>query len=209
MDTFANSLVERLLQTGFDGKSRFDSAHEIARSALQDNGGDPERAVDAVIATHRKLAASAGFVTGVGGLVTMPVAVPANVMGFYLLSTRMTAAIAAIRGYDIDQREVRSAVLLTLIGTDAGEVMKKAGLTATGGITGVATRKLPPAALMILNKAVGFRLASRLGGQVLARLGKSIPLAGGFIGAGVDLFLLNRIASNARDELTPRRSITS
>lgn len=204
LDELSTSLVQRLLQTGFDGKSRFDSAHEVARHALAEAGGDPERAIEEVISQHRKLAATNGFVTSVGGLVTMPVALPANVVGFYLLATRMTGAIAQLRGYDIDQPEVRTAVLLIFVGTDANDVLAKAGVRTTGGIAGMATRKLPPTVLMMVNKGVGFRLVSRLGGKVLARIGKSVPLAGGFIGAGLDLVLLNRIAGGARDQFPPR-----
>lgn len=203
LDSAATTLVERLLSSGFDGRAQFHPAAQVAREALADEGGDPEKAIADTVAAHRKLAATNGFVTGLGGLFTMPVALPANVLGFYLVSTRMVAAIAAERGYDIDRPEVRSAVLLTLIGTDADDVLKKAGLAGTGGLTGMATRKLPPAALMIVNKAVGFRLLSQVGTKALARLGKAVPFAGGVIGAGLDVLLLNRIAANAKEQFPP------
>ena len=44
---------------------------------------------------------------------------PANVLEFYLLATRMVASIASVRGYDIKQPEIRSAILLTLIDAEA------------------------------------------------------------------------------------------
>lgn len=203
----STQLVERLLQVGFDGRMRFDSAADVAKAARDAHPGDPEAAIAEVVAQHRKLAATSGFLTSVGGLVTLPVAIPANVFGFYTVATRMTAAIAAIRGYDIDLPELRSAVLLTLVGTDAGDVMAKAGVASTGRLAGMATRKLPPAALMVVNKAVGFRLVSRVGGQALARVGKAVPVMGGVVGAGVDLMLLNRIARNAREQFPPSRSL--
>lgn len=207
LDALSTHLVERLLKTGFDGRMRFDSARAVAKGALDAQNGDAERAVADVVAAHRKLAATSGFLTSVGGLITLPVAIPANVVGFYTLATRMTAAIAAIRGYDINRPELRSAVLLTLIGTDAGDVMAKAGVTTTGGLAGMATRKLPPAALMMVNKAVGFRLVSRMGGRVLARAGKAVPLVGGAVGAGLDVVLLNRIARQAREQFPPVRPL--
>ncbi len=49
-----------------------------------------------------------GFVTGLGGFVTMPVALPVNIAEFYVQATRMVGAIATLRGYDV-QRAGRCA----------------------------------------------------------------------------------------------------
>src|SRR5690606_10576909 len=96
----AAGLVTTLLESGIDGRGPFDSAEEVAAQALASEG-TPERAIKKVVATHTRLAAIEGFVTGLGGFVTLPVALPANVVGFYLLATREVAAIAKLRGYDI------------------------------------------------------------------------------------------------------------
>lgn len=207
LDAAATSLVERLLHSGFEGWKSFDSARSIAESALRKHHGDQAKAIDEIVALHRKLAATNGFVTGLGGLFTMPVALPANVLGFYLLATRMCAAIAVVRGYDIDQRTLRSAVLLTLIGTDANDVLSKAGVATTGRMASLATKRLPPAVLMVINKAVGFRLIGQLSTKVLARASKVIPVVGGVVGAGLDLLLLNRIAKNAQDQFPPNSPV--
>ena len=52
---------------------------------------------DDIIGAHLRLAAGNGFVTGLGGFVTLPIALPANVAGFYIVATRMAGAIAAVR----------------------------------------------------------------------------------------------------------------
>ena len=59
----------------------------------------------------------------------MPVSLPANVLGFYTLATRMVAAVAELRGYDVDTRCTRAAVMLSLVGGDAEELMRKAGVS--------------------------------------------------------------------------------
>lgn len=203
MDQLATNLVERLLVFGFEGKAGFDSAARVAEEALKKHGGDRDKAVAEIVADHRKLAATEGFVTGLGGLLTMPVALPANVIGFYLVATRMVAAIAKVRGHDIDRQELRSAVLLTLVGTEANDLLQKAGVVTTGRLAGMAAQKLPPAALMVVNKAVGFRLLGQVGTKLLPKLGKGIPFVGGVIGAGLDVMLLNRIAGKAKEEFGP------
>ena len=87
----ASAFVEKLLSIGFDGSGRFDSAHEVAEAA-QRRRSDPERVVEDLVAQHTRLAATSGFVTGLGGFAVMLVALPANVAGFYVIATRMALA---------------------------------------------------------------------------------------------------------------------
>ena len=114
----ATRLVQNILDLGIDGKGWFHSAEKVAGHALAAHP-DPEAAVDAIVRQHVRLGAASGFVTSVGGSITLPVALVANVLGFYLIATRMTAAIAEVCGYDLRQEEIRTAVLLALVGADA------------------------------------------------------------------------------------------
>jgi len=196
-------LVEQLLDLGIDGRGRFDSAQKVA-DVKRAERPDAENAVDAVVQAHLKLAAAGGFVTGLGGFITLPVALPLNVLEFYVIATRTVAAIASLRGYDIKQPEIRSAVLLTLVGADADDLLKKAGVMSTGRLSNLAAQRLPGPALMVVNKAVGFRLLSTAGKKTLTRFGKGVPVIGGVVGAGLDTYLLKRIADHARHEFPPR-----
>jgi hypothetical protein len=195
--------VERLLDVGIDGKGPFDSAQSVADTALAEHH-DADRAIDAIVRGHLRLAAAGGFVTSLGGFVTLPLALPANVLEFYLLATRMVASIAAARGYDIRRPEVRSAVLLALVGADSDDLLKKAGVMSTGRLANLAAQRLPGPVLMVLNKAVAFRLMTQIGKKSLTRLGKAVPLVGGVVGAGLDTYLLHRIADYARHEFPER-----
>jgi hypothetical protein len=202
-------MVERLLDVGIDGRGPFDSAQRIADVAIADHV-DADRAIDALVRSHMRLAAAGGFLTGLGGFVTMPVALPANVLEFYLVATRMVASIASARGYDIRRPEVRSAVLLALVGADADDLLSSAGLrpsafSPTWRLADLAAQRLPGPALMVVNKGVGFRLLTQVGKKSLTRLGKAVPMVGGVLGAGLDTFLLSRIADHARHEF-PLRS---
>lgn len=203
----ASGLVERLLDAGIDGRGRFASAQTVADAARAKHG-DAESAIDAVIRAHLRLAAMNGFVTGLGGLFTMPISLPANVIGFYVVATRGVAAVAALRGYDLSSAGVRSAVLLTLVGADSEDLLKKAGYASTGRLASLAAQRLPGPVLLAVNKAVGFRLLSQVSRKSLGRLGRAVPLAGGLVGAGFDGFLLKRIADQARQEFpaTPATS---
>lgn len=194
-------LVTMLVQTGLQGRGPLRPAEEVAREALQKAGGDPEKAIAALARRATVSGAAGGFLTGVGGFVTMPVSLPVNVAEFYLLATRMVGAIASLRGYDLDEPRVRTAILLTLVGSDSDEVLKKAGMASAGSrATTFALRGLPPAALMVVNKAVGFRLMRGVSEKILARFGRGIPFAGGVVGGGIDGFMMKKIADQAMKE---------
>ena len=200
----ATRLVERLLDVGIDGRGPFDSAEKVAETALKHARGDVAQAIRIIRRDHRQIAAVGGFVTGLGGFFLMPLSLPANVLEFYLVGTRMTAATAKVRGYDLNEPEIRSAVLLTLIGADSDDLLKKAGVVAPGGKwSNLAAGRLPAPALMVLNKAIGFRLLGRIGGSTFARFGRAVPILGGVLGAVIDAYMLGRIGAQAAEEFPP------
>ncbi|MGB3257042.1 MAG: hypothetical protein WBG89_10865 [Ornithinimicrobium sp.] len=195
------AMVRKIVDVGIDGVGPFHSASEMVASARAEHDS-VEEAVDALVKTHLKLAAVGGFATGVGGLITMPVALPANVVGFYALAARMAAGVAELRGYDSDTDQTRTALMLTLLGADADDILRKVGVTGGGTMGRLAVSRVPRAAAMVINKGVGFRVATRLGTRTLAGLGRAVPLAGGVIGAGLDTYLMRRIAGSVREEFS-------
>ncbi|GGL43534.1 EcsC family protein [Phycicoccus endophyticus] len=194
-------VVDEILDIGIDGKGWFSSAAEVADAALRAAGGDRERAVEAIVRSHTLRAGAEGFVTGLGGFVTLPVALPANVVAFYALATRMTAAVARVRGHDISLPQVRTAVLLILAGADADDLLAKAGVVApVGGLADLVAQRLPGPAAMVVKKGVFFKLVASTGKGVLSRFGRGVPVVGGAVGAGLDAVLLRRLAADVRRE---------
>lgn len=99
--------------------------------------------------------------------------------------------------------------MLSLVGADADDLISKAGLSAasitgSGRLARMAMSRMPKAAAMMVNKAVAFRLLTSVGGKALSRLVRFVPVAGGIVGAGLDGFLMKRIADHARREFPPR-----
>jgi hypothetical protein len=79
-------------------------------------------------------------------------------------------------------------------------LLRGAGVQHTGRLAGLATSRLPGPALMVLNKGIGFRLIARVGRNAAPRLGRGVPIVGGVLGASFDVFLLRKIADQARRE---------
>lgn len=204
----ANTIVAKLMDYGFDGVGPLDSVEKVV-AEYSKKYPDPEKAITKVIRAHFRLVASGGFVTGVGGLFTLPVAIPANIIEFYVLATRMVGSIAQLRGYDVRRPEVRTAVLLTLVGADSTELLNKAGVPTSGRLAQIAAKQLPDAAMMVINKGVGFRVATQFGTRTLSRFTRGVPIAGGVIGAGLDSFMLDKIADNAKIEFPAQRKLAA
>ena len=198
-------MIQPILDLGIDGRGWFHSASKVADHALAAHP-DPEAAVDAIVRQHTG-SAGTGFVTSAGGFFTLPIALPANVAGFYFVATRMMAAIAKVRGYDLRQEQIRTAVLLALVGADADDLLKKAGMVSPGGtLTNLAAQQLPGPAMMVVKKGVAFRLIATVGKNSLVRLGKIVPIVGGVIGAGLDSWMQHKVAVSAKKEFPPARA---
>jgi hypothetical protein len=73
----------------------------------------------------------------------------------------------------------------------------------SGRLTSLAAERLPGPALMVVNKAIGFRILSTSGKSVFKRFGKGVPVIGGVVGAGLDGWILHKIADKARADFVP------
>ena len=71
---------------------------------------------------------TSGFITGLGGLITIPVAVPANVSSVLYVQLRMIASIAHIGGYNPNDDEVRTLAYLCLTGSAMSDIVKGTGI---------------------------------------------------------------------------------
>lgn len=190
--------VRRLLELGLDRRGPIESAAEYGRR-IRDHSSSDDAAIGKIRRQFLLGGGIGGFATGVGGFVTMPVAIPINVLEFYIQATRMVGAIATVRGHDVSDPGVRTAVLLTLVGSRAQDILRDVGVTSTAGpLANIALRQLPPEALMMVNKAIGMQLLKSLGERTLTKLGRAVPFAGGVIGGGVDAWMMSRIAAHAQ-----------
>ncbi len=197
------NIVEQLLRVGVDGTGPWKGAREVADEALA-KASDEDEAIKALIRSHLALAGGQGFVTNVGGLITLPVALPANIGAAYLLQTRLIAAIAHVRGHNLQDEHVRTAVILCLLGNVGAEVVKKAGVEVGKRFTNAMITKLPVSVIYKINKRLGFTLLAKYGTKrSVLTLSKGVPLVGGVVGAGVDVAATRAVAGFAKTFFAP------
>ena len=161
------------------------TVEELAEDYLMKNS-DKEKAIDDLIAYQTVLCGTNGFVAGLGGLLVLPVAIPANIASVIYVQLRMIAAIAYINGYDIHSDQVRILAYTCLTGSSATNILKNVGIKIGEKAAVNALKKIPGAILVKINQQVGFRLVTKFGEKGLINLGKMIPILGGVIGGGFD-----------------------
>ena len=200
-------LVESFRDIGLDGKLTYSSAADVARRARRGRGRRrPEVAVRRVVRRHRRSVTLAGFLTGLGGIFTLPILLPTNIFEFYVQATRMVGATAAVRGYDLEDQEVRARVLAALMGEESGDLLGSVGL---GPVAGAATRqvakRVPQTVESKIAGALGGRIVRRFGLRSVRLFGKAIPGLGGVLGALSDRRQLGKIAKAAQKSFPQTR----
>lgn len=140
---------------------------------------------------------TSGFVTGLGGLITLPVAIPANITSVIYIQLRMIASIAYICGHNPADDEVRTLAYVCLTGSACFDILKLSGIKIGEKLTVNIIKKIPGTVLTKINQKVGFRLITKFGEKGVINLAKLVPVAGGVIGGGVDIAYTKIIAKNA------------
>lgn len=190
-----------------DGLPGLDTSEELAQNYLIGDGALEDKA-KRLVKWQMAKAGTSGFITGIGGLITMPVAIPANITSVMYVQVRMIASIAVMGGYDIRSDQVKSLVYMCLCGSAVTDIVKDVGINVGTKLSITAINKISGATLTKINQAVGFRLLTKFGQTGVINLGKSIPFVGGIIGGtvdGVSTKTIGNIAINTflKNQLSP------
>lgn len=177
--------LDPLYDKALDGIPGFASVEEMAKDYLRGSESIEER-INTLIRYQVAKASTSGFLTGLGGVLTLPVMIPANLSSVMYVQLRMVAAIAYMCGYDIRDDRVKTLCYVCLSGNAAKDILKGVGITAGTKLTEQAIKRLSFEAIKKINQAIGFRLVTKFGQTGVVNLGKAIPLAGGVIGGTFD-----------------------
>ncbi|MFC4355591.1 EcsC family protein [Chryseomicrobium palamuruense] len=190
-------LLNWTYEKSINGLPGTDSAYELAENFLAKHD-TTDKAIDSLIRWQNTKSGTSGFLTGLGGLLTLPVTIPANIASVMYVQMRMIAAIAHMKGYDLKDDQVKTFVFVCLTGKSATDILKQAGMKAGQLAARQAIKKIPGEALKVINKRVGFRLVTKFGEKGIVNLGKAVPLVGGVIGGTVDSIGTNVIGKTAK-----------
>jgi hypothetical protein len=182
--------LEWIVDAGINGLGIFPSPEQVAADYLS-KATSVEDAVNSLIAWRTTYAAGTGFASGIGGVMAMPITIPAGLAISYALGANTAATVAHLRGYDIHSEQVRTTILLCLLGEAGEEIIKKAGITISTKVCQNLIEQIPGKVLIEINKKIGFRLLTKAGEKGVVNLMKLVPLVGGVVGATFDSFFVN------------------
>lgn len=140
---------------------------------------------------------TSGFLSSLGGVITMPVTLPANLTRVLYVQMRMIACTAYMAGFDLRSDVTQTFVYACLAGIAVNGLAKRMGMQLGVKMTNALIQKIPAKVLTGINQKVGFRLVTKFGTKGAVNLGKTIPVFGGVIGGGLDYAETKVIAARA------------
>ena len=190
-------LLDKLYDQSVQGIAKVSPPiEELANNYLKKNK-NIETAAKKFIKYQIAKCTTSGFVSGLGGLITLPVAIPANVGSVMYVQMRMIACLAYMGGYDTDSDQVQTLVYACLAGISLDQVLKNVGIQFGTKVTMSLVRKIPGTVLTKINQKVGFRFLTKFGTKGLINIGKAVPIVGGVISGGFDFAETKLIANRA------------
>ena len=184
-------LLHRIYPKALGGLPGLGTPIEAATRARSD-AATPRAQARSVVARYLALSGTTGFVTNLGGWITMPVTLPANLAGVALLQLHMGQTIAALAGHDPSAPAVRGRVIACLLGDGTAEPTRTETEEAVDRVgVKLAERALRTLAGQVARTtgraAVG--TAKWLAERRLKRLvTRGIPVVGGVIAAASDAY---------------------
>ena len=199
------NVFHEILELAIEGKGKLPGAKHSAKSLLVQRN-DAELAISRMITTHVALAGGQGFATKWGGFLVSLVTIPTNLAAASFLQARLVSGIAHLRGYELSDPRVRTAILMVMLGPAGNADLVSKGILPSSPLV-VATAPVFDARLDLqVSKALLDRSLNQMTGKRFGVwLGKRIPFVGGGVGAVVDGWSTRSIALHAMEVFPSRR----
>lgn len=178
-----------LYDRAISGIAGLESAEMLAARYLADTDGAVVLAARNMIQWESIKAGSSGFLSGVGGVVALPVTLPLNITSVLFLQTRLVAAIACLGGHNLADERIRALAGLCLCGNAAKALLQEIALQLVERWTTRFTQQIVEKTLLLM----ATRISMSTGGQFV----RLIPLAGGIVNGAVDITTTSSIGSIA------------
>lgn len=185
------STLDSIYVQALNGLPGSESVEELAKHYLAEPGKLEDK-VNSLINWQVAKCSATGFVTGLGGILTLPVTIPANIGVTWYVQARMAAAVAYMGGYEIYHDKVKTMVYISLAGSAANEILKEIGVKMA---VDFAEKKLSEKVIKQIQKTIATKLLSKSATQFT----KIIPLIGGVVSAGFDGVATKAIGTAAKN----------
>ncbi len=195
-----------ILNHGVDGIGPLSSSESLAEEYLRDRSyRTTDDRVRALIRWEATKSFGAGFIAGLGGLVALPMTIPASLYASWVVQARLAGAVASLYGYSTGEDRVRTFILISILGDAGKEVVKGAGITITNKIVMNAVERVPDRVFEDMNRRIGARLFSIGSTHGAINLSKLVPVVGGLLGGIADSVSCVIVGNAARRIFMPEK----
>ena len=124
-----------------------------------------------------------GAVTGLGGMITLPVTIPTDLICSWRIQASMAFSIAYAYGHTKDTTDLRTDLFLILAGDSSKEVLKRLGIETTKGVTKKLVDKYITREVMVkIWKYIPQKIITKAGEKSATSFMKMVPLVGAPVG---------------------------
>ena len=128
-----------------------------------------------------------GAVTGLGGLITLPVSIPSDLVCSWRIQASMAFSISYIYGHTKDTTDLKTDLYLILAGDSGKEVLKRFGIEISKNITKKAVDRYITRDIMVkIWRVVGRKIITKAGEKSMTSFMKMVPLVGAPVGFVID-----------------------
>jgi hypothetical protein len=189
--TISQEDIMKLLDTCYEKASKgipyvSPSVEKLSNDYLK-KFSSPQESAKAMIKNQIIKCSTSGFITGFGGIITLPATITANIGSVLYMQMRMIACTAYMAGLDLNSDQTQTFVYACLTGVSVNELLKQAGVKVGNKVALKMTKKIPGDVLTKINQKAGFRLITKFGTTGVVNIGKLVPGVGAVVGGSLDL----------------------
>ena len=130
-----------------------------------------------------------GTATGVGGLITLPLTVPADLIITWKPQIYLALTIAHIFGHNDETTDLKTDVYLILAGDSSKEALKRFGIEVGKAVTKKAIEKnISKEIMKKIWKHIPQKIITKAGQKSMTSFVKMVPLIGAPIGYGFNYY---------------------
>lgn len=201
------ALLDSIYQQVKEGVPKVSKPVTVMAEEYLEKYPDKEVAIKRMQSNQIKKCTTSGFLSGLGGAITLPVAVSADIASVLYVQMRMIAATAYMSGLELDSDETQTFVYACLAGVSVDKVCADAGIKFANKLGVALIDRIPGEVLTKINQKVGFRFVTKFGEKGVVNLGKAVPVLGGVVGGGFN-FAETKVIARRAYKLLYKRDVT-
>lgn len=181
-------LVDWLIETG-----QQDIDEYVRKLKSQNNGISNHDLAKKIVRRKSIKNGLVGAISGIGGVITLPVSIPGDLIFSWKIQIFMALTIAHVYGHNAKTADIKTDIYLILAGDTAKEALKRVGIEVSKGVTKKAVSKYITREVMKkIWKVVPQKIITKAGEKSLTSFMKAIPLIGAPVG-----FVFDWVAAKA------------